>query len=64
MTRHTLLSPSRACYRLASKLYHVPRHRSEDHDNAKAEECARAIPGWKPLPVFRRPARLRPSKRQ
>ena len=33
-------------------------------DNAKACECARTIAGWKPLPVSRRPARPRPSKRQ
>jgi len=33
-------------------------------DNAKARECARAIAGWQPLPVSRRSARPRPSKRQ
>ena len=32
-------------------------------DNAQAQECARAIAGWQPLPVSRRPARLRPQKR-
>jgi len=33
-------------------------------DNAKARECARTIAGWQPLPVSRRSARPRPSKRQ
>jgi len=33
-------------------------------DNAQARECARAIAGWLPLRAQRRPARLRPSKRQ
>jgi hypothetical protein len=33
-------------------------------DNREARECARAIAGWKPLPVPRRPARPRPGKRR
>jgi len=32
-------------------------------DTEQARECARAIAGWQPLPVSRRPARLRPQKR-
>jgi hypothetical protein len=33
-------------------------------DNTEARECARAIAGWKPLPVLRRPARPLPGKRR
>ena len=33
-------------------------------DNAQARECARAIAGWRSLPVPWRPARPRPGKRQ
>ena len=33
-------------------------------DNREARECARAIAGWKPLLVPRRPARPLPGKRR
>jgi hypothetical protein len=33
-------------------------------DNADARECARAIAGWRPLPVPRHPAKPLPGKRR
>jgi hypothetical protein len=33
-------------------------------DMVEARECARAIAGWKPLPVPRRPVRPLPGKRR
>jgi hypothetical protein len=33
-------------------------------DNTEAQECARVIAGWKPLPVPLRPARPLPGKRR
>jgi hypothetical protein len=33
-------------------------------DTAQARECARAIAGWQPLPVPRRPTKPLPGKRR